>query len=59
MPCYVPLRDPIINGAQKYENHPSIALIQKNIRYMHIFEFKPIRYAIIQGRREGIPAEGA
>ena len=28
IPSYVPLRDPIIDSFRKYENHPSIAMIQ-------------------------------
>ena len=44
---YVPLRDPIIDALRKYENHPSIAIIQKNIQYTQAFEFKPISCADI------------
>ena len=47
VPSYVPLRDPIIDALRKYEKHPSIAMIQKNIRYMQAFELKPINCADI------------
>ena len=42
MPSYVPLRDPIMDAFRKYESHPSIALINSNIRHTQTFEFQPI-----------------
>ena len=45
IPSYVPLRVPIIDALRKYENQPSIAMIQKNIRYTQASEFKPISCA--------------
>ena len=42
IPSYVPLRDPITDALRKYENHPSIVMIQKKIQYTQAFEFKPI-----------------
>ena len=39
MPSYIPLRDPIIDALRKYENHPSVILIENKLRYTQTFYF--------------------